>query len=231
VHAITLTPQAFANSHAGGASKEQAMIHRGGARRTNCGPKPVGRLGEAAQFFKSWTEKPMQLGSVTPSSRILSKVMASHVDPASEGPVVEIGPGTGPITQALVEHGIVEERLVLVEYSPEFCDLLARRFPKAQIVQGDAYALARTLDGKLAGKAAAVVCGLPLLTRPETQRLDLLAQAFTLMQPGAPFVQFTYSLASPIPTRDAFFTWKASPRIWRNVPPARVWAYTQLSRN
>ncbi|GLS19055.1 methyltransferase [Labrys miyagiensis] len=207
------------------------MIHKGGARRTNCGPRPAGRLSEAAQFFRSWTEKPMQLGSVTPSSRILSKVMASHVDPASEGPVVEIGPGTGPITQALVEHGIAEERLVLVEYSPEFCDLLARRFPKAQIVQGDAYALARTLDGKLDGKAAAMVCGLPLMTRPEAQRLDLLAQAFTLMQPGAPFVQFTYALTSPIPTRDAFFTWKGSPRIWRNVPPARVWTYTQLSRN
>jgi phosphatidylethanolamine/phosphatidyl-N-methylethanolamine N-methyltransferase len=207
------------------------MIHRGGARRTICEPKPAGRLGEAAQFFRRWTEKPMQMGSVTPSSRILSKIMASHVDPGSEGPVVEIGPGTGPITQALIDHGVAEERLVLVEYSPEFCDLLARRFPKARVVQGDAYALARTLEGKLPAKAAAMVCGLPLLTRPEAQRLDLLAQAFTLMQPRAPFVQFTYALTSPIPTRDAFFAWKASRRIWRNVPPARVWAYTQISKN
>jgi len=211
------------------------MIHKGGARQKpkstgikSNGSKPAGRLGEAAQFFKSWTEKPMQMGSVTPSSRILSKAIASFVDPASQGPVVEIGPGTGPITQALVERGIAEERLVLVEYSQEFCDLLARRFPKATIVQGDAYALASTLEGKLAGKAAAVVCGLPLLARPEAQRLDLLAQAFTLMQPDAAFVQFTYSLTSPIPTKNAFFTWRASPRIWRNVPPARVWAYSQL---
>lgn len=215
------------------------MIHKSGARQTNCKPTGrlgagrlgAGRLGEAAQFFKSWTTKPMQMGSVTPSSRILSKAIASFVDPALPGPVVEIGPGTGPITQALVERGIAEDRLVLVEYSQEFCDLLARRFPKATIVQGDAYALAKTLEGKLPGKAAAVVCGLPLLNKPEPQRLDLLSQAFTLMQPDASFVQFTYSLASPIPTKNAFFTWKTSPRIWRNVPPARVWAYSQLLRN
>jgi phosphatidylethanolamine/phosphatidyl-N-methylethanolamine N-methyltransferase len=204
------------------------MIHRGGARRRNCEPKSNQRLDEAARFFRSWTEKPMQVGSVTPSSRVLSKAMADHVDLKSEGPVVEIGPGTGPITQALVERGIAEERLVLVEYSPEFCDLLRRRFPKARVVQGDAYALARTLDGKLPGKAAAMLCALPLIVKPEEQRLDLLAQAFAMMQPGAPFVQFTYSLISPIPTRNAFFTWKASPRIWRNIPPARVWAYTQI---
>jgi len=157
--------------------------------------------------------------------------MANCVDPASEGPVVEIGPGTGPITQALVERGVAEDRLVLVEYSPQFCDLLSQRFPKATVVQGDAYALAKTLEGRLADKAAAVVCGLPLLTKPERQRLDLLAQAFTLMQPDAAFIQFTYSLASPIPTKNAFFTWQASPRIWRNVPPARVWTYRQLLRN
>ncbi|WP_448954179.1 class I SAM-dependent methyltransferase [Labrys neptuniae] len=205
------------------------MVHKDGARRDDC--KPSRRFDEAARFFRSWTEKPLQIGSITPSSPFLSKAMASHVDPASEGPVIEIGPGTGPITQALVEHGIAEERLVLVEYSPQFCDMLSQRFPKATVVQGDAYALAKTLEGKLDAKAAATVCALPLLTKPEQQRLDLLAQAFTLMQPGGAFIQFTYSLTSPIPTRNAFFTWQASPRIWRNIPPARVWAYRQLLRN
>ncbi|MDQ0392316.1 phosphatidylethanolamine/phosphatidyl-N-methylethanolamine N-methyltransferase [Labrys monachus] len=171
------------------------------------------------------------MGSVTPSSRTLSRAIARAVNPQSPGPVIEIGPGTGPVTQALIERGIAEDRLVLVEYSPEFCDLLRRRFPKARIVQGDAYALAKTLDGMLSAKAAAVVCGLPLLTKPEPARLALLAQAFSLMQAGGPFVQFTYSLTSPMPLRNAFFTWKASPRIWLNVPPARVWTYRQLSRN
>lgn len=205
------------------------MIHRSESRQLR--RKSPDRLVDAAQFLRRWAEKPLQMGSVTPSSRTLSRTIAQSVNPQSHGPVVEIGPGTGPVTEALIERGVAEDRLVLVEYSPEFCDLLRRRFPRATVVQGDAYALARTLDGVLTTKAAAVVCGLPLLTKPDPVRLDLLAQAFTLMQPGGPFVQFTYSLASPIPLKDAFFSWKASPRIWRNVPPARVWTYRQSSRN
>ena len=189
------------------------------------------RFGEAAQFFRTWTEKPLQLGSVTPSSRYLSRVIASYVDPRSEGPVVEIGAGTGPVTEALIKHGIAERRLVLIEYSAEFCALLRRRFPAATVIQGDAYKLGERLEGVLKEPAAAIICGLPLFTKPEAMRLALLAEAFRHMKPQAPFIQFTYAVVSPMPLKNAFFTWKASPRIWRNVPPARVWVYRQTVKN
>jgi phosphatidylethanolamine/phosphatidyl-N-methylethanolamine N-methyltransferase len=205
------------------------MRHRGEAQKV--ASKTAEKFGDAAQFFRTWAEKPLQLGSVTPSSRFLSRAIASYVDPHADGPVVEIGPGTGPVTEALVQHGVAESRLVLLEYSAEFCDLLRRRFPTATVVQGDAYALTRTLAGRLPGKAAAIVSGLPLFTKPEALRLDLLRQAFTLMKPDAPFIQFTYAVVSPMPLKDPFFTWRASPRIWRNVPPARVWIYRQPARN
>jgi phosphatidylethanolamine/phosphatidyl-N-methylethanolamine N-methyltransferase len=45
------------------------------------------------------------------------------------------------------------------------------------------------------------------------------------MLPGAPFVQFTYSVASPVPRRLGGFSVEASERIWMNIPPARVWVY------
>jgi phosphatidylethanolamine/phosphatidyl-N-methylethanolamine N-methyltransferase len=205
------------------------MIHRNEAHRVL---RQTGeRFGEAAKFFRTWAEKPLQLGSVTPSSRFLSRAVASFVDPRGTGPVVEIGAGTGPVTEALVRHGVAEHRLVLIEYSPEFCALLRRRFPQARVVQGDAYELEARLANVLDEPAAAVVCGLPLFTKPEALRLDLLARAFRLMRPDAPFVQFTYAVVSPMPLRNAFFTHQASPRIWRNVPPARVWVYRQLVKN
>jgi len=194
--------------------------------------KAAQKFGDAAQFLRSWAEKPLQIGSVTPSSRTLSKAIASYVDTSAVGPVIEIGPGTGPVTQALIEHGIAEERLILVEFDSEFCALLRKRFPKANVVQGDAYALEKTLAGAVApGQAVASVCGLPLITKPEAVRLALLAQAFELMQPNAPFVQFTYSVVSPIPLKNAYFTAKGSRRIWRNVPPARVWVYRKPVQN
>jgi phosphatidylethanolamine/phosphatidyl-N-methylethanolamine N-methyltransferase len=147
------------------------------------------------------------------------------VDPKSSGPVVEIGPGTGPVTEALIRRGVAESRLVLLEYSNEFCRLLRSRFPKATVVQGDAYKLSRELGGVLTQKASAAVCGLPLFTKPEALRLDLLGQAFGMLEPDAPFIQFTYAVVSPMPLKGADFTWQVSPRIWRNVPPARVWVY------
>jgi len=183
------------------------------------------RLDDEVRFLRSWIERPLTIGAVTPSSKMLARTMARYVDPDSDGPVVELGPGTGPITEALVEAGVDPSRLVLVEFNPVFCRLLRARYPDATLVQGDAYSLRRLLETLLLEPAAAVVSGLPLVTKPIKMRLRLIRDAFELMLPGAPFVQFTYSVASPLPKRIAGFSVESSERIWMNLPPARVWVY------
>ncbi len=183
------------------------------------------RLDDEVRFLRSWIERPLSIGAVTPSSKVLARTMARYVDPDSDGPVVELGPGTGPVTEALVRAGVSPSRLVLVEFNPAFCRILRARYPDATLVQGDAYSLRRLLETLLLQPAAAVVSGLPLVTKPIKMRLRLLRDAFDLMLPGAPFVQFTYSVASPLPRRLAGFSVEASERIWLNLPPARVWVY------
>lgn len=187
------------------------------------------RTDDDARFLKSWLKNPLRMGAVTPSGPALARKMASYVDPAGTGPVIELGPGTGPMTAALVARGVDPSRLVLVEYSAEFCRLLKERYPAATIVHGDAYSLPKTLAGKLKEPADAVVSGLPLMTRPEPVRLQLLDDALGLMRPGAPFVQFTYSVVSPVPLKGATFSAEPSERVWRNIPPARVWVYRRGS--
>jgi len=186
--------------------------------------KPL-RLDDEVRFIRSWLEKPLAIGAVTPSSRMLARKMAHYVDPQSTGPVIELGPGTGPITEALVEHGVAQERLVLVEFNPTFCQLLRNRFPRATVVQGDAYAIKDTLAGVIDEPGAAVVSGLPLFTKPLRMRIRLLRDALALMKPHAPFVQFTYAVVPPIPKSHAGVRVEASDRIWMNLPPARVWVY------
>jgi len=183
------------------------------------------RLDDEVRFIRSWLERPLTIGAVTPSGKVLARTMARYVDPNSNGPVVELGPGTGPVTEALVEAGVDPSRLVLVEFNPSFCRILRSRYPDATLVQGDAYSLRRLLETLLVQPAAAVVSGLPLITKPLMMRMRLLRDAFDLMLPGAPFVQFTYSVASPVPKRMGGFTAEASERIWLNIPPARVWVY------
>jgi len=177
------------------------------------------------RFIRSWFEKPLTTGAVTPSGKALARTMAAYVDPARPGPVIELGPGTGPVTEALVAQGVDPSRLLLVEFDPTFCRLLRARYPEATVVQGDAYSLKRLLGGLLQQPAAAVVSGLPLFTKPMQMRLRLLFEAFVLMSAGAPFVQFTYNAVSPIPKRLDRVTAEASERIWMNIPPARVWVY------
>ena len=183
------------------------------------------RLDDEVRFIRSWIERPLSIGAVTPSSKMLARAMARYVDPHSDGPVVELGPGTGPVTAALVEAGVDPSRLVLVEFNPAFCRILRTRYPSATLVQGDAYSMRRLLDALLLQPAAAFVSGLPLITKPITLRLRLIRDAFDLMVPGAPFVQFTYSVAAPLPKRLGGFSVEASERIWMNIPPARVWVY------
>jgi phosphatidylethanolamine/phosphatidyl-N-methylethanolamine N-methyltransferase len=183
------------------------------------------RLDDEVRFIRSWIEKPLSIGAVTPSGRVLARTMASYVDPSVPGPVIELGPGTGPVTEALVEHGVAASRLVLVEFNPEFCRLLRTRFPDATVIRGDAYSLRRVMGSMLSQPAAAVVSGLPLVTKPVRTRVRLIHEAFRLMLPGAPFVQFTYAMMPPIPKSLASVSTEASERIWMNMPPARVWVY------
>ena len=183
------------------------------------------RLDDEVHFLRSWLDKPLTTGAVMPSGKLLARAMARCVDLSIPGPVIELGPGTGPVTEALVAHGVDPARLVLVEFNPVFCRILRSRYPAATVVQGDAYSLKRLLESLMREPAAAVVSGLPLLTKPYKTRVRLIHDAFALMSTEAPFVQFTYAMTPPIPKRLARARIEESERIWFNIPPAKVWVY------
>ncbi len=187
--------------------------------------KTLRPIDDEMQFIRSWIEKPLSTGAVMPSGKLLARTMARLVDPAIPGPIVELGPGTGPVTEALVAHGVDPARLVLVEFNPVFCRLLRSRYPAATVVQGDAYRLKHLLGSLLRDPAAAIVSGLPLFNKPMRSRLRLITDAFALLLPHAPFIQFTYALVSPIPRTLAGVHARATERIWLNLPPAQVWVY------
>lgn len=175
------------------------------------------------RFVRNWLRAPLKTGAIAASSRPLGKRMASFIDPASSGPVLELGPGTGVFTQALIDRGITEERLILVEFNPDFARHLRIRFPKATIIRSDAYDSAKWLS-KCPEPFAGIVSGLPLLTRPPLTRRRLIESCLAYAQADAPFVQFTYM---PTPPVAAFDNISASqgPTTFYNLPPARIWVY------
>lgn len=187
--------------------------------------KPKLRLDDEMRFLSTWLQSPLKTGALSPSSPALAKAMAAEIDPSIPGPVVEIGPGTGPVTEAILARGIAPQRLVLIEFNREFCGLLRKRFPGVTVIEGDGYALAETLGESADKPLSAIVSSLPLMTRPMPIRLRTLVSGLRLLHHGAPFVQFTYATTAPIPPRPNRYTITSSPRVWMNLPPARVWVY------
>lgn len=140
--------------------------------------------------------------------------------------VVELGPGTGVVTQCVVDRGVPESALVLVEYDPGFCALLRARFPAATIIRGDAYAPGAALDAAIAGRRRiATISSLPLFTRPDEKREAVIAGALSTMDDGAPFIQFSYALTVPVKPMKIGARLTTSAWIKRNLPPARVLVY------
>src|SRR3954466_4300315 len=95
------------------------------------------RFLDEVAFIRHWIDKPLSMGAVTPSGKLLARAMARCVDPAVAGPVIELGSGTGAVTKALVERGVEPSRLVLVEFNPSFCRLVRAPSPADPGVPGE----------------------------------------------------------------------------------------------
>ncbi|MBZ9938067.1 phospholipid methyltransferase [Mesorhizobium sp. BR1-1-16] len=186
-------------------------------------------VADEVRFLRNWIGRPLTTGAVSPSGKALTKLMASFVDPLDDLPVVELGPGTGVVTQALLERGVAPGRIASIEYNPDFCGLLRGRFPGVRIIQGDAYAFNTTLQGIVEGQVSAVVSSLPLFTRPPEARRQLIVEALERMPVGRSLIQFSYALVPPVPAEPGRFTVEHTHWVVMNLPPARVWLYRRTA--
>ncbi|HUC60949.1 MAG TPA: hypothetical protein VMF53_03250 [Alphaproteobacteria bacterium] len=177
-------------------------------------------------FLRRWVRAPLRIGAVAPSGPALGRLMAHQVDPRGAGPVVELGPGTGAITKALLEAGIAPGRLILVEREEELYRWLKAQFPKLDVRHEDAGRLGHCLARDRIAEVDAVVSSLPLLSMPPAVARGIVDQALSVLGPQGVLIQFTYGPRCPIPRplieRHGF---EARPvgTAWLNLPPATVW--------
>ncbi len=157
-----------------------------------------GRSTHRALFFRGWLQDPFHVASVLPSGRLLARLMTRGLGPGTR--VVELGAGTGTLTEAILARGVYPEDLYLVERQPDFAELLQHRFPSANHLRIDARSVAESLPG-LAGSVDFVVSGLPLLWFDRDTKLQILSGSFALLKPRGSFHQFTYVGRPPIGRR------------------------------
>ena len=118
------------------------------ARGTGLRKSLATKFDDELRFFKGWIDKPKAVGSIVPTSSVTARRMASVIDPNSGLPVLEVGPGTGVITRAILARGIKPENLLAVEYSEDFVRHLKKHYPGVDVIQGDAFDLDKTLGDK-----------------------------------------------------------------------------------
>lgn len=180
--------------------------------------------GSTVTFFRQLRRRPRNTGAILPSGPVLAKTMAQAINPALDGPILELGPGTGVFTKALLERGIAPERLVLIEFNPDFVTFLKKRFPQVTVINASAFDLTRLWKEHNFPAIAGIVSGLPLLNFPKALGGQLIADSLDLLQPGGSYVQFTYAQRPSVPA-PAGAKVSLLKRVWLNVPPASVWVY------
>jgi phosphatidylethanolamine/phosphatidyl-N-methylethanolamine N-methyltransferase len=174
------------------------------------------------EFLKGLLRDPGGVSAPTPSSPVLAAAIAAKVDPLRPGLVVELGAGSGAVTQALLARGIAPERLIAIEYSDYFSRLLSHRFPGVTVICGDAFDFDRHLP--IGEPIAAIVSGLPLLNFSPRSRRALIERALVLQGAGGRFIQLSYGWHPPIVS--AFGVPPDKSTVWRNFPPAHVWTFS-----
>lgn len=188
------------------------------------------KFDDELKFFKGWIDKPKTVGSIVPTSSVTARKMASIVDPKSGLPVLEVGPGTGVITRAILAQGVRPENLYAVEYSTDFVRHLRRLYPGVNVIEGDAFSLNATLGERSGMVFDSVVSGVPLLNFPVAQRIAYVESLLDRIPAGRPIVQLTYGPMSPIPPGRGDYTVEHFDFIIRNIPPTRLWIYRRENK-
>lgn len=182
-------------------------------------------------FFSQLVRNPAAMAAVAPSGAQLSQAMVQALT-GSPSHVVELGPGTGPITQALLDAGFAPRNILAIEQNRKLGQALARRHPGVSVFMTDARHVRCVLrDMGWPPNVSAVVSSLPLRAMPPTTAQAIMRAVQGCLCPGGVLVQFSYGLSSPVSRELAHaLGWKVEQvaQVWRNLPPARVWRYTQL---
>lgn len=183
------------------------------------------KFDEEIRFFKGMMQGPKLVGAIVPTSTITARRMASIIRPDSGLPVLELGPGTGVITKAILARGISSDKLVSVEYSADFHRHLTETIPGVNFIHGDAFDLQKTL-GPLSGLSFdCVISAVPMLNFPMQDRIRLLEDLLDRVPHGRPVIQISYGPMSPIIAKGGSYFIEHFDFVVRNIPPAQLWLY------
>ncbi len=193
-------------------------------------PNRQRRRDNSWKFLRQWVKHPFRTAAMLPSSPALARLMAAGVN-ANSGQVVELGPGTGAVTEALLQTGINPANLWLVELNADFARLLQQQYPALRVLHANAGDLNRLMPE---ASVTTVISSLPMISLPHREQERVLMAALAVLQPGGALYQFSYSKRFPIPrqiTQAMGLEVQCVGGTLRNLPPAWVFRLTRSLPN
>jgi phosphatidylethanolamine/phosphatidyl-N-methylethanolamine N-methyltransferase len=189
--------------------------------------KIIAALADSGLFLREWLADPQRTGAVAPSSPQLAAAMARWLPSDPDSYVLELGPGTGAVTGALIQRGLREDRLVAIENNPTLARLLRKRYSRAHIITGDAWHLDELLQDRRdpIERVGAVISSLPLVNFPREEAEQLAEKIRTVLEPRGTWVQYSYHIHKRRTRGTSRFKLLTSKIVWFNLPPARVNVY------
>jgi len=189
--------------------------------------KIIAALTDSSLFLREWLANPQHTGAVAPSSPHLTAAMANWLPKNPDAYVLELGPGTGAVTDALLKRGLREDRLIAIENNPSMGKLLRKRFKHANIIDGDAWQLDQILLDcpQPITQVGAVISSLPLLNFTNEQARKLADKIGSVLAPDGCWVQYSYRIGRVRNRGTEAFRLVSSKIVWFNLPPARVSVY------
>jgi len=183
---------------------------------------------DASVFFALWLQKPLRIAAANPSGARLADAVARCIDLARPGWVLELGAGTGSLTQGLVRAGCPPERIIAIEREPALVAVLRRDFPTMRVIAGDATRIGEYLAGSVE-RLAVVISSLPIKWFPVEAQYTVVRSCLDLLGPSGRFLQLTNAFSSPLPVDRLGIAGREVARVWLNLLPAQIWAYSERS--
>jgi len=179
-------------------------------------------------FFKKFLKNPTGIGAIAPSSAQLTQSLLNQTDMQKHNVIVELGPGTGVFTKAILEHAKPDAKLICIEQDKNFSKQLQDQFPQVDVYTDTAENIKACLQKSNINKVCLIISGIPFAALPEQQQEALLKAIKEILGDGCIFQTFSY-LHSPLTTKGrrfqnvlnrVFSSYKKSAVVWRNLPPA-----------
>jgi phosphatidylethanolamine/phosphatidyl-N-methylethanolamine N-methyltransferase len=184
------------------------------------------------KFWKQFLKSRREIGSVTPSSRHLTKGIVDKLDFSSDRVVIELGPGTGVFTQAILDKLSPNSKLIVIELNDEMFNLLESKIndERMLLIHGSAAEMQQILVQNNIQKVDYVVSSLPLSVMPDEVANQIFSTSVSMLGKHGKFIQFMYSLVLK-EKLEKYFDQVNTSFVLLNFPPAFVFECHNLTSN